>query len=392
MRTTKQPAARKRARPQVAEESATYIVEEARETKELRFIDLFCGCGGFTLGMERAGFRCLAAVDVDPVAVATLRANLPNVSNVLQRDLTAFPPEKLADVIVVRHVDVIVGGPPCQGFSTVRRVDGANHGERLKDDPRRYLYREFLRYVDFFQPRVFVMENVLGLRSAAGGEYFTAVQKETRELGRAEGRLGYRVHGQVEDAWELGVPQKRRRQLIIGVRGDLSGYFIPELHPPARAVPHTNLGPAICDLPKLRAGEGKDERDYDDARRAEHLRIFGEAARNYLYRVVEVDRAELLTNHIARPHSDRDLRDFARLREGESSAVAMRRGVEFEFPYNKEHFKDRYTRQSRRTPCSTIVAHLSKDGLMFIHPAQNRSLTPREATRDSRAQPDSVKP
>jgi len=107
---------------------------------------------------------------------------------------------------------------------------------------------------------------------------------------------------------------------------------------------------------------------------------------------VEVDRAELLTNHIARPHSDRDLRDFARLREGESSAVAMRRGVEFEFPYNKEHFKDRYTRQSRRTPCSTIVAHLSKDGLMFIHPAQNRSLTPREATRDSRAQPDSVKP
>jgi len=185
MRTTKQPAARKRARPQVAEESATYIVEEARETKELRFIDLFCGCGGFTLGMERAGFRCLAAVDVDPVAVATLRANLPNVSNVLQRDLTAFPPEKLADVIVVRHVDVIVGGPPCQGFSTVRRVDGANHGERLKDDPRRYLYREFLRYVDFFQPRVFVMENVLGLRSAAGGEYFTAVKKETRELGRA---------------------------------------------------------------------------------------------------------------------------------------------------------------------------------------------------------------
>jgi DNA (cytosine-5)-methyltransferase 1 len=76
------------------------------------------------------------------------------------------------------------------------------------------------------------------------------------------------------------------------------------------------------------------------------------------------------------------LRDFARLREGENSAIAMReRGIMFEFPYDKSCFKDRYTRQSRWHPCSTIVAHLSKDGLMFIHPTQNRSLTPREAAR-----------
>ena len=116
--------------------------------------------------------------------------------------------------------------------------DGANHGSRrLVDDPRRNLFREFLRYVDFFQPRVFVMENVLGLRNAAGGEYFTAVQKEARELGRKQGRPGYRVHSQIEDAWELGVPQKRQRQLIIGVRNDLPGYLLPELQPARRALP-----------------------------------------------------------------------------------------------------------------------------------------------------------
>jgi DNA (cytosine-5)-methyltransferase 1 len=84
---------------------------------------------------------------------------------------------------------------------------------------------------------------------------------------------------------------------------------------------------------------------------------------------------------VARPHSARDLRDFEKLREGENSKEAMKRGVKFEFPYDKETFKDRYTRQHRNEPCSTIVAHMSKDGLMFIHPTQNRSLTAREAAR-----------
>lgn len=348
----------------------------------LRFIDLFCGCGGFTLGMMRAGFQCLAAIDVNPEAVRTLRENLcelrhpdfPPVSYALERDLTQFPPEELARLIGTERLDVIVGGPPCQGFSTARQVDGANHGARLKDDPRRHLYREFIRYVAFFKPIVFVMENVLGLRSAAGGEFFTRLQKEARAL-------GYRVHSQIEDAWELGVPQKRRRQLIIGARDDLPGYFLPELTPPARAEPHTPLGAAIGDLPVVRAGGGDYQRDYDLARREEHLEQWDGSGRNYLFTVLEIQRAARLTNHDARPHSARDLGDFQKLREGENSAQAMRRGVRFDYPYDTTTFKDRYTRQSRWGSCSTIVAHLSKDGLMFIHPTQNRSLTPREAAR-----------
>lgn len=251
-----------------------------------------------------------------------------------------------------------------------------------KPDPRRDLYREFLRYVDYFQPQVFVIENVLGIRSAGNGEYFTRVQKEARELGQAVGRPGYRVHSQVEDAWELGVPQKRRRQLIVGVRNDLPGYFLPELRPAPRARRHTCLGAVIGDLPILRAGGGKDERDYDLACRTRHLLRWGDAGRNYLLKVLEIERVAKLTNYVARPHNNRDLPDFARLKEGENSKEAMRdRNVVFEFPYNKDHFKDRYTRQNRRKACSTIVAHLSKDGLMFVHPTQNRSLTSREAAR-----------
>ena len=360
--------------------------------KPLTFIDLFSGCGGFTLGMLRAGFDCLAAIDFNREAVETLRANLvekrhPNLTPVrhaLQRDLTAFNPVELSALIGTDRLDVIVGGPPCQGFSTARQRDGSNHGtDRLKDDPRRHLFRNFLNFVDHFQPKVFIIENVLGLRSASGGRYFTAVQHEARILGRDQGRPGYRVHPQIERGELLGSPQKRRRQLIVGVRDDLVGYFNPKLEPAPRAVIGAMLGDAILDLPLLQAGAGENVTDYDINRREkqflngvrDHLR------RPFLARVAETQRAQHLTNHVARPHNDRDLRDFARIPPGSSSAVEMRRGVEFEFPYDTGSFKDRYTRQHSNQPCSTIVAHLAKDGLMFIHPTQNRSLTPREAAR-----------
>jgi DNA-cytosine methyltransferase len=246
------------------------------------FLDLFCGCGGFSLGLTRAGFQCAGAIDLYPEAISVFRRNFPDVPNVFEHDLTQFQPAEFVSLSGVKHVDVIVGGPPCQGFSTVRRVDGANNGRRMVDDKRRHLYQEFLRYVDFFQPQVFVMENVLGIRSASGGEYFARVQREARAL-------GYRVHAQIEDCVKLGLPQKRRRQLFIGTRLDLPEYFRPQLKPAPRVLPPrssrreeaqtlnleseirnpkskvdqslvtsaaTTLWEAIGDLPPLAAGEG----------------------------------------------------------------------------------------------------------------------------------------
>jgi DNA (cytosine-5)-methyltransferase 1 len=222
---------------------------------------------------------------------------------------------------------------------------------------------------------------VLGIKSAAGGKFFTKVQKEARAM-------GYRVHGRVEKAAKLGVPQKRQRQLIIGTRLDIPGYFRGELEPAPRinvAIDGTKglkeeitLWEAIGDLPPLAAGTGSEDSDYDADRFAKQCRAYGG---RYLLDVLDVDPLKRLTAHVARPHSERDLRDFARLRKGEHCAQAMKRGEKFEFPYDKKSFKDRYTRQHRNETCSTIVAHLSKDGLMFIHPTQNRSLTAREAAR-----------
>ena len=228
--------------------------------------------------MERAGFACLAAVDFNPEAVAVFGKNFAHVPQVLDKDLTKFPPAELAKLLGTDTVDVIVGGPPCQGFSTVRQVDGANNGTRMVQDERRYLYREFLRYVEFFQPKVFVMENFLGIRSASEGEYFMRVQKEARAL-------GYRVHAQVEDCVELGLPQKRRRQLFIGTRLGLPDYFRPKLKPAPRidVAPDGSPGldgpvtlwEAIGDLPPLTAGEGTEVSDYDVDRFTKHVKGSG---------------------------------------------------------------------------------------------------------------------
>ena len=178
------------------------------------------------------------------------------------------------------------------------------------------------------------------------------------------------------------LPQKRRRQLIIGVRNDIPGYFPTELKPAPRAIPHIKLGPTIGDLPNLDAGKGINDNYYDRDKGKTDINKYGKYASLYLSNVLEIDIVNKLKNHVARPHSNRYLRDFKKFKERENCPIAMRtRNVEFEFPYDKTSFKDRYTRQSNMGPCSTIVAHLSKDGLVFIHPIQNRSLTPREAVR-----------
>lgn len=348
---------------------------------QLNFLDLFSGCGGFSLGVESAGLVCKAAIDFNEAAIETFKANHPHVQHALFRDLTKFRPEDLDKLLGDERIDLIIGGPPCQGFSKARQVDGANHGDRLVDDPRRELYKEFLRYVRYYQPSVFVMENVPGIKSAAGGDFFTKVQVESREL-------GYRVIPYEVEAWRFGVPQKRVRQLIIGTRRELP-LFIPDRYiRQTHALPGESdkghleaavtLGEAIGDLPAIRAGDERFTREYDIKRRVAHIKKYGDRYTNDVLKVNEVTQ---LSGHLARPHSPRDLRDFSRLREGENSREAILRGEFMEFPYDRENFKDRFTRQHRNELCSTIVAHLKKDGLMFIHPTQLRSLTPREAAR-----------
>src|SRR3989344_4937636 len=163
------------------------------------FIDLFAGAGGMSIGLEKAGFELLAATDWDHWSCETLRTNHPNTV-VKEGDITEIDLDLFAKELGRIEVDLIVGGPPCQGFSQL--------GKRLQDDPRNQLWQQYMKFVAYFKPKVFLMENVPQLLTS--DEY-------SRIKGMAE-QLGYSVVEKVLHAVDYGVPQKRKRAIILGSR------------------------------------------------------------------------------------------------------------------------------------------------------------------------------
>jgi DNA (cytosine-5)-methyltransferase 1 len=223
-------------------------------------IDLFAGAGGLSLGFEQAGFDVLAAVEYDPVHSAVHEFNFP-LTEVVCEDASKLSPARLLEAARAgarRHgradwdgeIDAVVGGPPCQGFSTI--------GKRLIDDTRNRLVFDFFRLVSAIRPKYFVMENVPGMIAGGNSEI---LDNFIAEFDRA----GYRAEAKVLSAADLGVPQLRRRLIVMGTRVDQKPVHHPE--PSVKAVPKipgrtspTNtsncpLGPsvwdAIGDLPDL---------------------------------------------------------------------------------------------------------------------------------------------
>lgn len=172
----------------------------------LTAVDLFCGCGGLTVGLKKAGFRVAGAVDIDPLSVKTYTANHPEV-RVLRTDIRELEPSELLEEIglEVGRLDLLAGCPPCQGFSTIRTMNGR---VRVKD-PRNDLVLEFQRFVEALRPRAVMMENVPGL---ADDERFELFQQKMR-------RLGYLSWHKILNAADYGVPQRRRRLIYLAGLG-----------------------------------------------------------------------------------------------------------------------------------------------------------------------------
>ena len=163
-------------------------------------IDLFCGCGGFSLGFEKAGFNVLLGIDVWKDALTTFEYNHKK-SKTLQADLSILSPEKIVPLLKGEKIDVIIGGPPCQGISVA--------GKRLVDDIRNRLYENFVRFVDYFRPKAFVMENVPNILSIGKGIIKDSVITDFS-------KLGYTIEYKVLTASDFGVPQNRRRAFFVG--------------------------------------------------------------------------------------------------------------------------------------------------------------------------------
>lgn len=169
--------------------------------KQLHIIDLFCGCGGFSLGFERAGFNVLLGIDVWPDALKTFVLNHKG-SKGLQADLSTIHPEDVLPKLDDKKIDVIIGGPPCQGFSVA--------GKRIVDDIRNTLYKNFVHFVEYFKPKAFVMENVPNILSIGNGVVRDSILADFKAL-------GYTVEYKVLMASDYGVPQNRRRAVFVGL-------------------------------------------------------------------------------------------------------------------------------------------------------------------------------
>ena len=188
------------------QKSLKIIDEEDRikmKNNKLVAIDLFCGCGGFSYGFQEAGFEMVLGIDMWKDATVTYKHNLPNAC-VINEDITNVGAADMLKKINMTsdEIDVIIGGPPCQGFSV--------SGKRMIDDPRNKLYKSYVELVDNIRPKMFVMENVPGLIRLFGG-------KVKEEVLHDFSSIGYRVTVQQLSSDDYGVPQQRKRVFFVGI-------------------------------------------------------------------------------------------------------------------------------------------------------------------------------
>jgi len=346
--------------------------------------DVFSGAGGLSLGFSRAGFRLLGALDSDPVALKTLKLNHPEVadSGILARSIEDVSAATIRKILGRRRLDVLLGAPPCQGFSAAGfRSKALISGYRVAHDDRNFLFEHLVRLAIELRPRLFLMENVPGMR--------TAIKDSVSFLESAARMLEH--HGRCRTAvWQLnacslGVPQERQRCFLVASwderlppspRQDYQDTRKPGLD--VDALPPVTVDEAIFDLPPRAAGTGEavDRWDQDPAV-AEDRRT-----RRYLAKFRLRSSTRVIYNHVARYNNSRDLELYSLLKPGEDSVHAIEKyGRGDLMRYRRDVFDDKYARLRGDRPSKTIVAHLAKDGNGYIHPSQTRSLTIREAAR-----------
>ncbi|WP_199794703.1 DNA cytosine methyltransferase [Lentibacillus sp. Marseille-P4043] len=342
------------------------IKEEEKHSNKPTLMDLFCGAGGMSLGFKQEGFRISFANDIEQCCIDTYIHNHPEVPKkyIFQNDINNIIPD-IKKYVRYSTTDVIIGGPPCQGFSNANR-------QRIIDDPRNKLYKAFVQIVNKIQPKFFVMENVAGMKTVA-----TQVVEDFKSI-------GYDVTFDILNSYDFGVPQNRKRLIFIGnrmgVNNEKAFEEIKELNK------HKNkhvLEDAISNLRPLTASRIKNstELDTEEHGRKVDYNPFFEIESDYQLLINNcTDSIPYVFNHKARYNNDRDIEIFGRLHQGNKSDDPKIADI---MPYQSRNniFKDKYYKLENNKPSKTITAHMKFDCNMYIHPTQARGLTPREAAR-----------
>lgn len=358
----------------------------------MNYIDIFAGCGGLSEGFEQIEeYNMLAAVEWEKPQVLNLRNHLRNNHNILDADekVIRFDIQRtqelingweddseygshqgLDSLINNQPVDLIIGGPPCQAYSLAGRIRDENG---MRDDYRNFLFESYMELVRHYQPRLFVFENVPGILSArpGNGELVTTLIRNEIQ------NSGYQILNDLREAQfdltEYGVPQKRKRIIIVGIRNDLYENpqevlenFYHNIMPLQREEIHT-VRDAISDLPPFYPSGTIDK---INGKKVSHTYNFD------------------VPNHFPRFHSERDIEVFrllaADIESGRNRYITTQALRELYTQLTGRHSNvHKYHVLRWNQPSNTIPAHLYKDGLRHIHPDPNqaRSITVREAAR-----------
>jgi DNA (cytosine-5)-methyltransferase 1 len=323
--------------------------------RALTAIDLFCGAGGLSEGFRQAGFHVLVGQDYDDRAGQTFAATHPE-ARFVGGPIQAVTSAELLEAAGRKRgqVDVIVGGPPCQGYSVY------NH-QRGEADPRAGLFREYLRIVQGINPRWIVMENVTGIMSIAGGKIVDEIKQGLESL-------GYRVDMKILRAEDYGVPQERRRVFFIATLCDAPILF-PEITHGRDLKPYVNVWDAISDLPELANGEKAGPRPYCSP------------PQNGYQAILRGNRT-MVANHSASKLSSINEQRMKHIPPGGSWRDIPRELLPKGMLQAKrsDHTK-RYGRPRKTDLSCTILTKCDLHWGAYIHPVQNRSFTVREAAR-----------
>ena len=285
--------------------------------KKYTYMDLFAGAGGMSLGFDNAGFKNLLAVESNKDFAETYKKNFPR-HNLIVDDIKNVTEQQIYDIIKNEKVDVIIGGPPCQGFSIA-----GNIGRNFIDDDRNRLFKEFVRFVKIIKPRVFVLENVAAMERHDKGKTIKEIVSSFKEI-------GYDIKYKVLNAVNFGVPQERRRIFIVGTLGENNFEYPHEINK------IVTVKDAIDDLPKLENGETSE-----------------------------------IPNHTAMKHSAQMLEKMSYVSDG---------GNRNDIPENlrpKSGDSRKYIRYDSKKPSFCVTGDMRK----IFHYSQNRALTCRELAR-----------
>ena len=359
---------------------------------KIKTVDLFAGCGGLTEGHPQSGlFETLACVEWESAQCQNLTKRLKEKWSMTDADqrvirfdiqrteelLSGFSDEKYGisaglDALVGSNLDLVIGGPPCQAYSIAGRIRD-EHG--MKNDYRNFLFESYLRIVEHFKPKALVFENVPGLLSAKPGDtpITELIQKQFSEAGYA---IISDLKNAVVDVSDYGVPQKRKRVIILGLRKEIYGdqspilikKFYEEILPSYKLEKKKTLRDAIGDLPGLYPAE---KVVIYDGRKTAHTIA-----------------STVVKNHISRYHNQRDIQLFSMLAADIESGANQYLAIEARKALYTQHTGKtsnihKYNVLKWNEPSTTIPAHLCKDGLRHIHPdsRQARTITVREAAR-----------